>query len=350
MTNALLPNGLGDLLAPQAAFEAALIQTFMGVFTQFGYQRVKPPLVEFEDSLFAEGPGQALARNTFRLMDPVSQRMMGVRADTTPQIARIAGSRLAKETRPLRLSYAADVLRVTGTQLRPERQFCQVGCELIGARSARDDTETILVALLALSKSGIKNLSADLTVPTLLAHLYAELKTPAEMQEKIAPHLDKRDHDALTTLNDEAARLIAHIMMLSGTANDMLPQLQSLGLPGKAGTDVDQLAAVIGDLHTALDVYGLRDIALTIDPLETRGFEYQTGVSFTLFAKGARGELGRGGRYDANGESAAGFTFYMDSILRAAPEAGGAPIQSVPGDANWTEVKKLQETSPVTRT
>lgn len=349
MTNALLPNGLGDLLAPQAAHEAALIESFMAVFAQFGYQRVKPPLVEFEDSLFAEGPGQALSRNTFRLMDPVSQRMMGVRADTTPQIARIAGSRLAKEERPLRLSYAADVLRVTGTQLRPERQFCQVGCELIGARSARDDAEVVLVALLALSKSKIAHLSADLTVPTLLAHLYAELETPLDTQEQIAAHIDRRDHDALVKIDDRAAQIIGEIMMLSGAAGDMLPKLQALNLPGKAGADVGQLSAVVADLRGALDVYGVGDIALTLDPLETRGFEYQTGVSFTLFAKGARGELGRGGRYDANGESASGFTFYMDSVLRAAPEEQGDDSQTVPADAAWSEIKTLQERSPVRR-
>lgn len=342
MTNALLPNGLGDLLAPQAAREAALIETFMTTFAQFGYQRVKPPLVEFEDSLFAEGPGQALSRNTFRLMDPVSQRMMGVRADTTPQIARIAGSRLAKEERPLRLSYAADVLRVTGTQLRPERQFCQVGCELIGAGNSRDDVETILVALLALSKSGIPHLSADLTVPTLLAHLYNELNTAEDIRARIAAHIDKRDHDALAAIDDQAAQMIAKIMTLSGKAGDVLPALQALTLPGKAGADVEQLAAVVADLRTALDVYGLQDIALTIDPLETRGFEYQTGVSFTLFAKDVRGELGRGGRYDANGESASGFTFYMDTILRSVPEAVEPPLKTVPANASWEDIKNLQ--------
>ncbi len=342
MTSALLPNGLGDLLSPQAAREAALIETFMGVFARFGYLRVKPPLVEFEDSLFADGPGQALARNTFRLMDPVSQRMMGVRADTTPQIARIAGSRLAREDRPLRLSYAADVLRVTGTQLRPERQFCQVGCELIGADTVRDDAEAILVALLALSKSGIEFLSADLTVPTLLAHLYAEMDTSDDVRECIAAHIDKRDGEALSRMPDKTAQTIAQIMALSGDAKTMLSSLQTLVLPGKAGADIERLAAVVTDLRTALDVYGLQNIALTLDPLETRGFEYQTGVSFTLFAKGARGELGRGGRYDANGESATGFTFYMDSVLRAAPEKIEAGIKLVPADASWETIKTLQ--------
>ncbi len=338
----LLPNGLGDLLAPQAEQEARLIERFMEVFAKIGSAREKPPLVEFEESLFADGPGQALSRNTFRLMDPVSQRMMGVRADTTAQIARIAGSRLGKEKRPLRLSYAADVLRVKGTQLRPERQFCQVGCELIGADSVRDDVEAVLVALLALSKSGIAHLSADLTVPTLLAHLYAELKTDEAVQAQLAAHLEKRDHDAIGRMNDKAAVLIAQIMELMGAADDVLPKLIALKLPGKAGADIARLHEAVSDLQDALHVYDLGAMKITIDPLETRGFEYQKGVSFTLFAKGARGELGRGGRYDVAGESATGFTFYMDTILRTAPLMEASSVQEIDADAPWAAIQSAQ--------
>lgn len=345
----LLPNGLGDLLAPQAEQEAKLIERFMETFAQFGYARVKPPLVEFEESLFAEGPGQALSRNTFRLMDPVSQRMMGVRADTTAQIARIAGSRLSKEQRPLRLSYAADVLRVKGTQLRPERQFCQVGCELIGADTVRDDVEAVLIALLALSKSGIAHLSADLTVPTLLPHLYAELKTDETVQAQLAVHLEKRDHDAIARIDDKAAQSIAAIMELSGAADDVMPKLVALKLPGKAGADIARLQEAVSDLQDALRVYDLDAMKITIDPLETRGFEYQTGVSFTLFAKGARGELGRGGRYDVAGESATGFTFYMDTILRTAPVMDVVLVQDVPANASWSDIQQAQEKGSIQR-
>ena len=98
---ALLPAGLRDLLPPEAETEAAAVETLMDLFAAHGYQRVKPPLLEFEDSLFA-GSGQAVADQTFRLMDPVSHRMMGLRADTTPQVARIATTRLASAPRPLR--------------------------------------------------------------------------------------------------------------------------------------------------------------------------------------------------------------------------------------------------------
>jgi ATP phosphoribosyltransferase regulatory subunit len=105
---ALLPAGLHDLLPPDAEREAALVERAMGVFRSHGYERVKPPLVEFEESLLS-GVGRAWALQTFRLLDPESQRMMAIRADMTLQVARLSRSRLVKAPRPLRLSYAGEV-------------------------------------------------------------------------------------------------------------------------------------------------------------------------------------------------------------------------------------------------
>ena len=100
----LLPSGLTDLLAPQAEQDAKAVEAVLSCFAAFGYQRIKPPLVEFEQTLLAEGLGAALAEQTFRLLDPISRRMMALRSDMTAQIARIAGTRLASESRPLRLA------------------------------------------------------------------------------------------------------------------------------------------------------------------------------------------------------------------------------------------------------
>ncbi len=163
---ALLPAGLADTLPPEAEREAAVVEAMMEAFATHGYERVKPPLLEFEDSLLA-GSGAAVAEQTFRLMDPVSQRMMGLRADTTPQVARIAATRLARVPRPLRLCYAGQVLRVRGTQLAPERQLPQAGVELIGAASAAADAEVAVVAVEALAAVGLRGVSLDITLPTM---------------------------------------------------------------------------------------------------------------------------------------------------------------------------------------
>src|ERR1700733_475264 len=167
---ALLPAGLRDLLPPDAETEAASVEALMEIFAAHGYERVKPPLLEFADSLLA-GAGAAVAEQTFRLMDPDSQRMMGLRADTTPQVARIATTRLATAPRPLRLSYAGACLRVRGSQLGPDRQVAQAGVELIGHDSPEADAETILVAAEALAAVGLTRGSFDLTLPMLVPSL-----------------------------------------------------------------------------------------------------------------------------------------------------------------------------------
>ena len=164
---ALLPAGLRDLLPPDAETEAGSVEALMEVFAAHGYQRVKPPLLEFEDSLLA-GSGAAVAEQTFRLMDPDSQRMMGLRADTTPQVARIATTRLAQAPRPLRLSYAGQCLRVRGSQLAPDRQIAQAGIELIGCDNPAADAEIVLVGAEALASAGLLRTSFDLTLPTLV--------------------------------------------------------------------------------------------------------------------------------------------------------------------------------------
>lgn len=342
---ALLPNGLVDLLPPQAEGEASTIEGFMKVFSRFGFARVKPPLVEFEESLLAEGPGKALARKTFRMMDPVSQRMMGVRADVTAQIARIATTRLAGEERPLRLSYAADVLRVNGTQLRPGRQFCQVGCELIGEDTIEADVEASLIALKALSDAGIAGLSIDLTVPTLINHLYDETNTPDDRRAVLDDLIEKRDRDAILSKDDQAARILGLLLECEGTAQRAIPSLVGVILPTKAAADIQKLVRVANSLADAIKVYSLPDIQITISPLERRGFEYQTGTSFTLFAKGARGELGRGGRYtlSLSSETATGFTLYMDSVMGVVPSAQAPAIRQESAKDGWSAIKALQD-------
>ena len=317
----LLPDGLRDVLPPDAEHEWAAVATLMDCFRREGYQRVDPPLVEFEDGLLA-GPGAGTASHTFRLMDPVSQRMMGLRADITVQVARIAVSRLTRQPRPLRLSYAGPTLRVRGTQLRPERQVMQAGCEIIGSRSATADAEAIALAGNALAALGVEGLSVDIALPTLASRLIDSLGLDPETKTAARDALDRRDAAAIRALGGEAARLLGALLDASGRAGPALLALQGIeGLPDDGHAEIARLADVLPYLAEAAP-----GLAVTVDAVERRGFEYQTGLSFTLFAKGVRGELGRGGRYLAGadaekktaGEPATGFTLYLDSVMRGA--------------------------------
>ncbi len=312
---ALLPDGLRDVLPPDAAWEASVVGGLVACFASRGYERVSPPLVEFEESLL-DGAGQAMAPATFRLMDPVTQRMMGVRADMTLQIARIAATRLKQAPRPLRLAYAGDVLRVKGSQLRPERQFVQAGAEIIGADDAAADAEIILMAVEALGRAGVADLSVDINLPTLAPALCESLDLDAAVTATLRAALDRKDAAAVRAVGGAAAELLGALMLASGPADQAIAALADLDLPEAADAERERLSAVAALVREAAP-----SLMLTVDPVEHRGFEYQTGLSFTVFAKGVRGEMGRGGRYHVNGggEPATGFSLFLDSVLRALP-------------------------------
>jgi ATP phosphoribosyltransferase regulatory subunit len=311
---ALLPAGLRDLLTPEAETEAAAVEALMDAFAAHGYQRVKPPLLEFEDSLLA-GSGSAVADQTFRLMDPDTRRMMGLRADMTPQVARIATTRLAHAARPLRLSYAGQCLRVHGNQLAPDRQIAQAGIELIGHDSPAADAEIVLVAAEALAAMGLAALSIDLTMPNLVPTLLDEHGMAPEARARLARALDRKDAAAVAERGGALAGTLTDLLLAAGPAPRALAALAEATLTPGARAHAERLTQTVAAIHAIAP--GLK---LTVDPVEFRGFRYHTGVCMTVYAPGRHEELGRGGRYICgDSEPATGLTLYPDAVLRAAP-------------------------------
>ncbi len=315
---ALLPEGLHDMLASDAEYQAEIVEKLRQCFASYGYERVEPPLMEFEESLLC-GPGKAQSRNMFRVMDPVTQRMMAVRNDMTGQVARIARSRLQNAPRPIRLSYSGDVLRVRGTQLRPEREFRQAGIELIGTDSSEAYVEIILLARDVLSTVGVKDASIDLTMPLLVPAICQGLGLSDDRSAMIRHALNAKDIGELDSLEGEIGDISRKLLSAAGAAHKAMKIINGLTLPAEARIICDELEILLNRLKDVAP-----ELHVTVDPGEYSGFEFQTGIGFCLFAKGVRGELGRGGRYPVGGgqdsEPATGFTLYLDSLMRALPK------------------------------
>jgi ATP phosphoribosyltransferase regulatory subunit len=314
---ALLPAGLRDLLPPEAETEAASVEAIMDTFASYGYQRVKPPLLEFEDSLLV-GTGAAMAEQTFRLMDPDSHRMMGVRADVTPQVARIATTRLAHWSRPLRLSYAGQSLRVRGAGLAAERQIAQAGIELIGHDSPEADAEIVEVGAAALAAVGLTRVSFDLTLPPLVPTLLEESGMSPDLRARLNRALDRKDAAAVAERGGALAGTLTDLLLAAGAADHAIAVLLAAALTPGARAHAERLAATVAAIRARAP-----HLRLTVDPVEFRGLRYHTGVTLTVFASGRHEELARGGRYICgNGEGAepaTGLTLYPDAVLRAAP-------------------------------
>lgn len=335
---ALLPAGLRDVLPPRAEWEAQASERLIASFAAHGYARVKPPLIEFEETLLA-GSGQDLAGQMFRVMDPVSQRMMGLRTDITLQVARIAASRMKDSARPLRLAYAGQVLRVRGTQLRPERQFAQAGVELIGAEALAADVEVAVLAAEAVAALGVAGLSLDITQPLLAPAIIAAHGLDAKQAKAARRALDRKDAAELKAAGGAAAPTLLKLLALAGPAKTALEGLKKLKLPEAAAKIVADLDRLVTEVSAAAP-----DLLVTLDPGEFRGFEYHTGIAFTLFARNVRGELGRGGRYvtPAN-EPATGFTLYLDSVMRALPPQAAPQLVYLPFGTPRAAAVKLRQ-------
>ena len=321
---ALLPSGLRDLLPPEAEAEAATVSALMEVFAAHGYQRVKPPLMEFEDGLLS-GSGAAMTDQTFRVMDPDTRRMMGVRADMTPQVARIAATRLAGSARPLRLSYAGQCLRVHGSQIAPDRQVAQAGIELVGADGPEADAEMVLVGAEALAAIGLQRVSFDLTLPQLAPTLLDEAGIDGPARAALVRALDRKDAAAVALHGGPMAAMLTGLLQVAGPVAPALEMLEAARLPPAAASLCARLRQTVEAVLKQAP-----HLRLTLDPIEFRGFRYHTGVCVTVFAPNRHEELGRGGRYLSGDEPATGLTLFPDAMLRALPPRPARPRAFLP--------------------
>ena len=335
----LLPVGFADRLSADALQLAQAQYQGLQTASRFGYQLVQPALCEFEETLLA-GTGSALKRETFRLMDPVSQRMMGLRADLTTQITRIANVALRDAPRPLRLCYAGTAIRQIAKPLQPHRQIEQLGAELIGVGGTFADQEIITAALQILADLGIGNIVVDLNVPRLRNILFVHYNVPSEAQNILTQAIAQRQFDAIPAQYE----MIHALLNLAGSRNTVLTKLQALELPAAAKI----LCADLCTVATAIN-----DVNVYIDPLGAQGFDYYTGLCFTLLSADKQQPLGRGGRYhsrigDELGEDATGFTIDLDLLQALLPALKANNRIYLPiGTASETE-KKLQSEGLIT--
>lgn len=339
----LLPAGLYDLLPPQAAHERYIGGRLAESFERFGYQQVSPPLMEFESTLLAGKAASALAPQTFRVMDPKSQEMMGFRPDITLQVGRIASGRLSDWPRPLRLAYGGSTLRVKGEGREGARQWRQAGIECIGVASPQADAEVIAVAVQAVSALGVKELVLDINLPGLVGLLLDEAELDAGRRAALLHAVECKDIGTVRAakIGGHAAALPA-LIEAAGEAKAGLVALERIRLPAAGKEQLVYVKAVIAQVE-ALGV----PVEITLDPVENRGFEYHSLISFSLFSRVGQSELGRGGRYaitrNGNTEVATGMTLYVNTLMEAVPLQTQPPRILVPTEMTLSDCARLQD-------
>lgn len=331
----LLPDGIEEILPADASRLERLRRDVLDLFGTWGYRLVVTPLIEFIDSLLT-GTGHDLDIQTFKLIDQTSGRLLGVRADMTPQVARI-DARYSRAGVPARLCYLGTVLHTVSDRLETSRSPMQVGAELYGHSGVASDLEIIRLALEMLAVVGIPSVHLDLGHVGIYRALAEEAgldpQTESELFEILQCKAKPELTEFLAAMNIEtaAARRLANLIDLNGGFEILTEARRQLaGSPGAVFNALGELEAIA----TALAVK-FPGLPIHFDLAELRGYHYQTGVVFAAFVPGYGREIARGGRYDqigrvfGNARPATGFSADLRVLLRLGlPETDDSPQDS----------------------
>jgi ATP phosphoribosyltransferase regulatory subunit len=318
----LLPEQIADVLPSQARRVEELRRTLIDRARAYGYELVMPPLVEHLESLLS-GTGQELDLKTFKLVDQLSGRTIGLRADTTPQVARI-DAHLLNRNGVARLAYCGPVLHARADSALASRELLQFGAEVYGHAGLEADLEVIDLALDALGSAGVREVLLDLGDARVLRALLAGAPLDAERLTDLAQALARKDAAALAGLSGaltaESRDGLTALLRLHGgsevigAARTVLPARASIT---RALDDLVWLAAHVQRAHAA--------VRLGFDLADLSGYAYYSGPRFALYAAGNPAALARGGRYDEVGavfgrnRPAVGFSLDVKELASVAP-------------------------------
>lgn len=325
MRNWLLPEHIADILPATARQVESAKAAMLELFRTAGYELVLPPLIEYADALVSEGDS-ALDIKTFKLDDHLSGRQLGLRADITPQVARIDAHLLSNRTGVTRLCYAGSVVHARPSGLMSSREPLQVGAELYGYAGIEADLEIIELMLATLRQVGVDKLRLDVGHIAIFRGLAAAAGLAAEDTRELFGALQSKD---IATVRE----LVAEVAEPYKSAFLALPELYGpRQVLDKARTRLPSLPEVelglmqLSAIANALD----GQVELSFDLAELRGDFYHTGLMFAAYAPGWSEALARGGRYDNVGRKfgrarpATGFSLDLRDLVRILPERDAA--------------------------
>ncbi len=303
----LVPPGFKDSLSFDTFVEHQYKNLIINSFRENGFNLIKTPLIEFSSNLDA---------NTLSLNSNKQQPKLSIRNDITPQIIRVVTSRLSKKIRPLKLCYYGEVVRKKGSILRPERQFQQVGAEIIGADSYKADVEIINLAYKTLKNIGVKNIVIEISAPFFLENLLKTIKDK-KLENDLIKFIKLKDLSNCLKLikSNQIRNNFRNLYLASGSLkNNKQKNLKFLNNLNEK--EIKRLLKISNLIKVS------KNDTINLDLFEIqKNKKYYKGIKFTFFARGVRGEIAGGGRYSLKygqkSEEAIGYTCYMDTVVRA---------------------------------
>lgn len=318
MHNWLLPEYIEDVLPADAARLESYRRQLLDLFRVHGYQYVMPPMMEYVESLLT-GTGHDLDIATFKVVDQLTGRLMGLRADTTPQAARIDAHMLNHQG-VSRLCYAGTVLRTKPDGLARTREPLQLGAELYGHAGIESDIEVQRLMVKALQLLGMRTLFVDLSHATIFASLSHMAQLGVQQEQALQAALQAKDitlvEQLVANLPEKSRQAFVALTQLNGGV-EVLDQARDI-LP-----ESEEIEQALRELETVANTLATDDVTVTIDLSELRGYHYHSGMVFAAYAKGYAGPIALGGRYDEVGAAfgrarpATGFSLDLRGALQA---------------------------------
>ena len=339
----LLPEGIEEVLPPRAAQLDALCRRILDQFAAWGYELVIPPLIEYLDTLFT-GTDEDLELQTFKVIDQLNGRLMGIRADTTPQVARIEVHNL-KRNKPSRLCYIGSVLHTLPGGPGGARSPLQVGAELYGHKGIESDAEILALMLRTLQLAGLHDVHVDIGHVGIMQGLTGPMQLDPEREALLFGCVQRKAADELQTMLKEwsvdaaSAEALITLMELEGDAG-ILDDVRDILRPC-----AQALCGYVDELDRIAELASrqVSNAPLYFDVTEFQGYHYHTGMTFVAYVPGESEGIAFGGRYDnvceafgrarpATGFSADASKLFALSAQSYTPKKGiSAPNSEVPG-------------------
>jgi ATP phosphoribosyltransferase regulatory subunit len=312
----VLPEYIEDVLPPEAARLERLRRDLLDLFRAQGYELVMPPLLEYVESLLT-GTGRDLDLRTFKLVDQLSGRMMGLRADITPQVARI-DAHLLNRKGVTRLCYCGSVLHALPASPGATREVIQTGAELYGQPAIAGDLEIQALLCRSLAVAGVRGARLDIGHVTVFRSIVHAAHAAPELERDLFEALQKKDVSALVRL---ARRLDARTRAALALLPDLYGGTEVLDRAAKKLPRIPELTQALATLRSLAKAC---PVPVSFDLAELRGYHYHSGVVFDAYCEGVAGAIARGGRYDEVGRvfgrprPATGFSINLRGLAGAA--------------------------------
>lgn len=303
----ILPEGIEEVLPEQAARLEAMRRMLLDLYASWGYELVMPPTIDFIESLLT-GTGHDLDLQTFKLVDQVSGRTLGLRADMTPQVARIDVHQLQRDV-PTRLCYMGTVLRTRPESIGDSRSPLQVGAELYGHAGAESEVEIIGLMLQTFAAMEIDDIYLDLGNVDIYRGLAKQAGLSKEVESQLFEMLQRKAVTEINSLLDsldisnQVKTMLAGLSSLNGDKSVFTKARELLAdADGTVKRAIDYLEKTAELMWQRLDDINMGDIKVHFDLSELHGYHYKTGVVFAAFVPQLGQAIARGGRYDDIGK------------------------------------------------